>query len=217
MKRLHHIALVLLAAGSVSCSIKNDMQLPKIPAEITSFEIEGQVSSRIDASNLSVNVVLGEEVRADKLIIRTVKISDGAKCTDAGFTDGGIIDLSSPYKVTLSNFREYEWTITSEQPVERYVKCENQVGESTIFPETRKVSIKVKKAAGSAVDSRAKLVITDMKLGLKGSRVVSTTDFNGNVQEISSFPVTLDCFYERKFTVDEEGKTSEWTLIALTD
>jgi len=119
--------------------------------------------------------------------------------------------------VTLSNFREYEWTITSEQPVERYVKCENQVGESTIFPETRKVSIKVKKAAGSAVDSRSKLVITDMKLGLKGSRVVSTTDFNGNIQEISSFPVTLDCFYERKFTVDEEGKTSEWTLIALTD
>ena len=56
-----------------------------------------------------------------------------------------------------------------------------------------------------------------MKLGLKGSRVVSTTDFNGNVQEISAFPVTLDCFYERKFTVDEEGTTSEWTLIALTD
>lgn len=217
MKRAHHIFSVLLAAGAVSCSIKNDMQLPKIPADITSFEIEGQVSSKIDASNLSVNVILSEDVRADKLIIKAVKFSDGAKCPDAGFTEGGLIDLSSPYKVTLSNFREYEWTITSEQPVERYVKCVNQVGESTIFPETRKVSIKVKKAAGSAVDSRSKLVITDMKLGLKGSRVVSTTDFNGNVQEITSFPVTLDCFYERKFTVDEDGKTNEWTLIARTD
>ena len=49
------------------------------------------------------------------------------------------------------------------------------------------------------------------------SGICRDISFSGNVQEISAFPVTLDCFYERKFTVDEEGKTSEWTLIALTD
>ena len=123
--------------------------------------------------------------------------------------------MTSPYQVTLSVFRDFKWTISAEQPVERYVKCDKMVGEATIFPDTRKISIKVKPNVGSAIDSRSNLVISDMKLGLKRSRIISTTDMHGNVQTISSFPVTLDCFNERRFTVEQDGETSEWTLIAL--
>ena len=217
MGRISYIALSLAAACGVSaCSIKNDMQLPKISADITTFEIYGQVSSRIDIRNYTVSVVLSEDQNPEELNIKTVKFSEGAKCSDKTLADGHAIDLSEPYTVTLSMFRDYVWTITAEQPVERYVKCENQVGSEVILPEDRKINIRVKPAVNSAIDSRTHLKITDMKLGLKGSSIVSTTDYLGNTEVISGFPVTLDCFYERKFTVREkDGSNTVWTMIAL--
>ena len=217
MKRISYIALSLYAAaGLASCSIENDMQLPKISADITTFEVHDQVSSRIDIRNYTVTVVLSEDQNPADLNIKTVKYTEGARCSDPKFADGRKIDLSSPYKVTLSIFRDYEWTISAEQPIERFVRCENQSGDAVIIPEERKVNIRVKPAVNSAVDSRTALVITDMKLGLKGSAVISTTDNLGNTQEITGFPVTLNCFYERRFTVREkDGSLTEWTMIAL--
>lgn len=215
MKRLFYISAVLAVSGLVSCSFDNDMQLPRTSADFTAFEVYGQVSSRIDTKAYTVSVVLDEDARLDDLNIKTVRFSEGTRCSDPGIADGRKIDLSSPYAVTLSVFRDFKWTITASQPVERYIKCDKMVGEATIFPDTRKISIKVKPDAGSAIDSRSALVIKDMKLGLRRSRIVSTTDMDGNVQLITSFPVTLDCFYERRFTVEEDGKTCEWTLIAL--
>lgn len=217
MKRISYIALSLYAAAGLSaCSIENDMQLPKISADITTFEIYGQVSSKIDIRNYTVTVVLSEDQRPEDLNIKTVKFTEGARCSDPELADGRRIDLASPYKVTLSIFRDYEWTITAEQPIERYVRCENQSGDAVIIPEERKINIRVKPAVNSAVDSRTALVITDMKLGLKGSAVTSTTDNEGNTQEIKGFPVTLNCFYERRFTVREtDGSLTEWTMIAL--
>ena len=217
MKRISYIALSLAAAcGLSACSIKNDMQLPKISADITTFEIYGQVSSRIDIRNYTVSVVLSEDQRMNDLHVKTVKISDGARCSDPVLADGHEIDLSKPYIVTLTMFRDYVWTITAEQPIERYVKCEKQVGDAVILPDDRKINIRIKPDVNSAIDSRSRLVINDMKLGLKGSSIISTRDYQGNVQNIDGFPVTLDCFYERTFTVKEvDGSTTEWTMIAL--
>lgn len=215
MRRGLYILAAVAASGFVSCGLDNDMSLPKNHADFTVFEVYGQVSSKIDVNSCKVNIVLDEDVYVNDLHIKTVQFSEGTRCQDPDIAEGRKIDLTSPYQVTLSVFRDFKWTISAEQPVERYVKCDKMVGEATIFPDTRKISIKVKPNVGSAIDSRSNLVINDMKLGLKRSRIVSTTDMHGNVQTISSFPVTLDCFNERRFTVEQDGETSEWTLIAL--
>lgn len=215
MRRGLYILAAVAASGLVSCGLDNDMSLPKNHADFTVFEVFGQVSSKIDANSCTVNIVLDEDVYVNDLNIKTVQFSEGTRCQDPAIADGRKIDLTSPYQVTLSVFRDFKWTISAEQPVERYVKCDKMVGEATIFPDTRKISIKVKPNVGSAIDSRSNLVINDMKLGLKRSRIISTTDMHGNVQTISSFPVTLDCFNVRRFTVEQDGETSEWTLIAL--
>lgn len=215
MKLGLYISAVVAAWGFASCSLDNDMQLPKTQARFTSFEVEGQISSKIDAGAGTVDIVLGEDADINDLRITAVRFSEGTVCGDSEIAVGRKINLSEPYRVTLSVFREFQWTISASQPVERYVKCAKMEGEATFFPESRKISIRVKPDAGSAVDARSNLVIEDMKLGLKRSRIISTTDLGGNVTAIGSFPVTLDCFYERKFTVEQDGRTEDWTLIAL--
>lgn len=205
----------VLAAGLSSCGLDNDMHFPKIKADITVFEIEGQTSSRIDVNNYTVSVVLGESVDISDLTIKSVKFTETARCSDRNIRTGGKIDLSSPYSLTLSTYQDYEWTITATQPIERYVKAENQTGDATIIAESRKISLTVKTTGSEYDDSRRRLKITDMKLGREGSRVISTTDSNGNVLSIESFPVILDCFYERTFTVDDHGTLSEWSMIVL--
>lgn len=209
------IFILMAASALCSCSLKNDMQLPKDSADITAFEVYDQESSKIDAKNRTVTVTLSEDAYVNDLNIKTVKFSDGTRCNDPKLADGRKIDLTSPYVVTLSIFRDYKWTISATQPVERYVKCEKQVGDATIFPDTRKISLVVDTDKNSYIDSRTKLVINDMKLGLTRSRITSTKDYYGKVTEIESFPVTLDCFYERTFYVEQDGETQEWTMIVL--
>lgn len=215
MSTKNSIIILCAAMALMSCRIENDIALPKISAEFTEFKVDGQNSTKIDSKALTVTVDLSEDVRMNNLSITAVSISEGSRCNDSKIEEGQKIDLSKPYSVVLSNFRKYTWTISATQSVERYVKCENQIGDAAIFPDEHKVSLRVKAKPNSAVDSRSNLVITDMKLGLKGSKIVSTTDMNGNAQTIDSFPVTLDCFYERTFTVEDNGTTTEWQLIAL--
>ena len=201
-KSFKHLFFIAAAGLLASCSIENDIRFPEIHADITAFEVEGQVSSKIDIKTNSVSVVLGEDVKMNDLIIKNLKYTDKAK--------------SSPYQVTLSTFKSYIWTISATQPIERYFRCKGQQGEASIHVDTRRISVKVNVNKNSAIDSRSSLEITEAKLGIKGSEIVSTTDSQGNVTAISGFPVVLDCFYERTFTVREpDGTTTDWKMIAL--
>lgn len=215
-KSFKHLFSIAAAGLLASCSIENDIKFPEIHADITAFEVEGQVSSKIDIKTNSVSVVLGEDVKMNDLIIKNLKYTDKAKCSDVNFAMGKKIDLSSPYQVTLSTFKSYIWTISATQPIERYFRCKGQQGEASIHVDTRRISVKVNVNKNSAIDSRSSLEITEAKLGIKGSEIVSTTDSQGNVTAISGFPVVLDCFYERTFTVREpDGTTTDWKMIAL--
>lgn len=217
MTRVLSIGGILgLCAVLSACSMENDMRLPKVPAYITSFEVDGQESCKIDNSSQTVSLVLTEQVDIEKAPIRDITISENAKCTDRTVTRGGTINLSSPKVVVLRTYQDYSWTISATQPVERYVKCDNQVGEASIHPETKTVSVTVNIGKDIYNDSRTRLTINDMKLEIEGSKVISTTDRNGTVSKIDSFPVTVDCFYKRTFTVQlPNGTTTDWQMIAL--
>ena len=106
-KSFKHLFFIAAAGLLASCSIENDIRFPEIHADITAFEVEGQVSSKIDIKTNSVSVVLGEDVKMNDLIIKNLKYTDKAKCSDVNFAMGKKIDLSSPYQVTLSTFKSY--------------------------------------------------------------------------------------------------------------
>ncbi len=220
MIKMRHIIFIAATAmaffSMVSCNLDNDTRYPDVPTDITVFEVKGQKSSTIDPNNLSVTVDLPEEANTESLEIARFKFTEGAQCKTPGMEAGSKIDLSKDMHVVLYRYKEYVWTISATQKVERYVHCERQVGDAVIIPSEKKINLTVTPDKTSYIDVRTKLEITDMKLGRTGSKVISTTDNKGVTTKIESFPVILDCFYQRTFTVEEDGKTYDWKMIVLT-
>lgn len=204
------IMIPLLLAAVTSCLFENDMSYPVIPADILSFEVEGQVSCNIDKNQKTVQVVLNETADMSHLKFVSMNISEEASAV------GSIpeyLDLTSPYKVYLKTYMNHEWTVTATQPISRYVKVENQVGEAEFDLENRVAVVYV---SDRSLLSETRFI--DVKLEPEGSVVEKTTGpvVNGVAQmQICSFPMTLDCVHMRTFFVRYKGQTYEWTLKAL--
>ena len=79
---MRYIKYIFLCLASLpvlsSCLFENDMSYPRVPADITSFVIEGQVSASIDAANRLVSVVLGETVDITNARVEDFQISPTA-------------------------------------------------------------------------------------------------------------------------------------------
>lgn len=95
------------------CSMENDMMVPKDVAGYEIFEIEGQVSSSINTSKLTVTVTMPADTSLSALTISKIKYTDVTKGLENLYSKGYVLDLSSPLKVKLHSFRDYEWTITA--------------------------------------------------------------------------------------------------------
>ncbi|MGN1046066.1 MAG: hypothetical protein ACI4QG_03120, partial [Candidatus Cryptobacteroides sp.] len=105
------------------------MSYPRVPAEITSFAVEGQVSVSIDASNRIVSVVLGETVEMSKAKVSSFQISPTA--TLVGEVPE-YLDLTKPVEFVLNAWYDYKWTVTATQPIDRHITVGNQIGETSI-------------------------------------------------------------------------------------
>lgn len=193
------------------------MDYPLVPGRIVSFQVEGQKSVRINADTRTVTVELEETADIISLKVDSLRLSEGAVMTPAGgFKEGDRIDLSQPVRVLLRTYQDYLWTISAEQPVERYVICDNQVGAARFNEETRTVLVYV-----TDRQPLSALRITAMKLGPAGSVIERTTgrvpQGTGTVEktEAVSLPMTLDCLLERTFRVVFRGKVENWSFKAL--
>ncbi len=100
MKLSRYILLLSVIMSISSCLISNDMSYPKVSADITGFDVEGQVSSEIDPKTHTINIVLNETANISKLKISRFSMSEGAE-TVTPINAGDIIDLTSPMTVTL--------------------------------------------------------------------------------------------------------------------
>ncbi len=193
-----------------SCLIENDMAYPDTEAVITAFEVEGQKSVRIDSENRHVDVVLGEAADISSLKINVLELNEGASVVG---TAPEYLDLSEPYTMTLKVYDEFTWTISAIQPIERYIRVENQVGDATFNVEDRTAFVYV-----SDFQSLRTIDFIEMKLEAEGSQIVSTTGFvqaDGEYQKETVecvFPMTLECVMLRTFTVSSRGNDINWTV-----
>ena len=212
MKSFRLPALALAFAALSGC-IRNDLDYPVVFGGFTSFEAEGV--KRVDIDNSARTVTLNLEETAD---LDHVKVT-GYALTELSVLSRDIpeyLDLTEPFDVTLTTYQKYPWTIVGVQDIERYVRCEKQVGDAAINVDTRTVIL-------SVTDDQPlqKLTITAMKLGPEGSVIKSTTGTESNfesrpvVTRDVAFPMTLDCVLERTFDVEWKSKITTWTLKAV--
>ena len=210
------LAFSLVLALAVSC-FPNDMSLPRVLAQFTKLEVEGGLETVINPENRTVSIVVDEQVEMGALVVKTVELNEKANFKNGSFPD--VLDLSSPMEVMLSMYQDYDWTISATQPVQRYVRCTNQIGEAEFDLEN-----KVAKVYVSQSQRLDELEILDMKLERVGS-VVKTTSaaelVNSQTGEVKvvqrdcQFPMMLSCDVQRKFNVEFQGQNIEWTLYAV--
>lgn len=180
----------------LSACIENDIPYPKIQPNFTAFEVENQLrQSVIDSASRTVTVYLNEA--AD---IQHLKVLNWGVTSNAIFPDStkieGYINLQTPMEVTMSVYQDYVWTIRAVQDIERYFTIANQVGSSDIDVDSRTVFARV--------PMQQPLTDIEVKtLKLAGTTATYDPELAGHAVDFTN-PV--------KVTVNEFGRSSEWTL-----
>lgn len=210
MRRIIAYLVSLVSMLAICSCIENDLSYPALEPELLSLSLEGQKSVSVDKDVCMVNVVMGENADLGK-----VKVISYTTAHDAEVVGGmpEYLDLRDTVTITLRVYKDVEWRIAATQPIERYIRCDNQAGEPDIDPVRKQAFVYV--TENQPLES---IRITDMKLEPEGSVVVSTTGFvsqNGHSvpkTEDCSFPMTLDCVIMRYFNVEYGGQQIEWSV-----
>ncbi len=196
----------------ISC-IENDLSYPSVVPEITGFEVEGQESVTIDNELRTISIVMGESADLSDVRIVSIDVSNDGKVV-GGMPD--YFDLRRPVKVILRVYEDFEWTISATQPIDRYIRCDNQVGEAEINPDEKTAYVYV-----SEDQSLLDVKFNEMKLEPEGSVIKTTLGFVSQdgtsvpVTEECSFPMVLDCVIMRYFFVEYEGEEIRWSVKVL--
>ncbi len=197
--------------GAVSC-IENDLSYPYVPGEIISIEFEGQKSLTIDKENRTVNVVMGETADLSRVKVNMLVLTEGAVMF---VDDPEYMDLREPVELTIYVYEKFVWTITAVQPIERYIKVDNQVGDAEFYLEEKRAVVYVNEN-----QSLTNVKFNDMKLEPEGSVVKSVMWWRYVAEEGKSktqiqdcdfpeTPMTLDCIQECYFFVDYKNNTGD--------
>ena len=193
------LVLVAMVTLFTSC-LKNDIPYPRIAANFLSMEAEGEIAPAvIDEANRTVTLTLAEDVDLANVQIVTYTITKNAELL-ADITNG--VDLSKPFKVTLSIYQDYVWYIVGEQNIERYFTVEGQVGEGIVDVPGKRAIVYVSKDM-PLTDIR----VTALKLG-PVEITTMTPDYAGQTVDFSKGPVKLDVSYH--------NIVETWTLYVQT-
>ena len=218
--RFGHIAMSILAGVLMSSCVEYNMSYPRFRAEITEFEVKDATQVDIDPSTMTVTVTLDEVGDLSNVIVSSVTLNEGTDFKNGAFPQS--LDLSKgPFEVILSNYHDYRWKIKAVQPVARYIKCANQVGDAFFDVIKREAFVYVSNS------QRLKtLSFSDIKLELIGSVVVSTSGMTYKDDALvtetvaCSFPyeqegLQLDCTNRRLFNVQTRGQEVQWGLTVI--
>ena len=197
---------------AVSCAFPNDLDYPTVVGKIVAFEVEDAKEVTINASAREVTIVLEEWADKSHVKVNACELSEGATCAEIG----EYLDLTRPVKLVLHTYQDYEWTLQATQTIARYVHCTGEAQEARFNLETRSVYVYL-----PDTQPLSKVTFEAMKLEPEGSRIVSTTGYESDLQHLTfttravSLPMTLDCVTERSFFVEWRGEVIEWHLKAL--
>lgn len=177
--------------------IKNDLPYPRIQANFSSFVVEQMASPAIiDTVAQTVILPMAEEADLGHVRVESYEISPSQAIVAPGQSVPTELDLNTPFKVDLSLYQTYKWTISATQKIERFFTVEGQIGASVIDVPQRRVVTHVPEST----DLTSIKVLTS-KLGPRGCTV--TPDLTGTDVNFTS-PV--------KVNIKTHGVTETWTI-----
>lgn len=209
---------LIIFAFAVLCAVscmKNPLSYPLHVAEITAFEVEGQKSVNIDVATRTVTVIFNENADMDAAAVHVYAFTEGAV---PSIEMPEVLNLSEPFVISYQTYPDqiYEWTIIGEQPIERFVECEEMVGDP-VFDVEKKTIMAYFPEGHPLMNIR----FLRMKLEPQGSQIDSTFGYriidgeNVLCREKVSLPMNLDCVLSRTFTVYHDLEYHEWTFTAV--
>lgn len=210
---MKHILMCLIVLIAASSCIENDLSYPDVTVTFTSFEVEGQKSVAIDEASRTIDIVMGESADMSEVKVTRYSVSEHAEIV------GGMpeyLDLRDSLQLTLHLYEDYVWTIKASQPIKRYIRCDNQAGE-TVFDVDEKTAYVYVSENQSLLNVR----FNDMKLEPEGSVIETTLGFVSRdgqsvpVTEACDFPMVLDCVIMRYFYVKYQGEEIRWSVKVL--
>ena len=162
MRAIYNLFLGAVIVCLLQSCIKNDIGYPQIALSVIEMQVTGQQGNAvISEDNRTVTLNMDETQNLKKVQVTALTVTEGATSTLAV---NDIIDLTNPYKVTLSLYQDYQWTILAKRNIDRTYKLQNQVGVSDINEEQRLAVAYVTK------DTKWKeLQLLELKLGPTGS------------------------------------------------
>lgn len=158
MKLINRVLVLFATMVSLVGCIGNDIPYPVEEIAILAYEGNG-FSAHIDPVTRTVTLTLDEQTNMSAVEVTNVQITEHG-VSSINLT--GTFNLTSPLKVTLSRYQDYEWTIRATQTIERYFTVMGQIGSSEIDVNSRTATAYV--AEGTDLSN---IVITSLKLGPK--------------------------------------------------
>lgn len=192
--------VVLLLLLPIGC-IENDVPYPYVKLFISNVEVEGQIGNAVIVNDeQTVTVTLMDTVNLKQVHIHKVSVTDGGH---SSLPDDTLIDLTSPYPVTLSLYQDYHWTLKAVQDIGRVFRIEGQVGSATFDPDQH-----IATANLSASHSLNDIRLLELKLGPTGSTInMSSLLPSLQWEQYGNYAKTTVMVNFRDFIVMEE-----WTL-----
>lgn len=213
MRRLFVLvaSAVLLA---VSC-MENPLSYPRVPAEILAFEVTYQKSVNIDTEKRRVDIVLDETADLDSIQLLRYEYTEMAT-PDIELPE--ILDFNDSIKVVFTTYpdQSYEWVIKATRPIERYVVCDDMVGEPEINVEDRTVLAHFPEGY-DLMNIRFEKIKLEPRTSKVDSTfgVISVEGVETAVKEKVELPMTLDCVISRRFKILYKEEAYEWTFTAV--
>lgn len=169
MRIIYNLSLSAVIVCLLQSCIKNDIGYPQIALSIIEMQVTGQQGNAvISEDNRTVTLNIEETQDLKKVQVTAFTVTEGAESTLAV---NDIIDLTSPYKVTLSLYQNYQWSIFAKRNIDRTYKLQNQVGVSDINEEQRLAVAYVTK------DTKwRELQLLELKLGPVGATYNGSTE-----------------------------------------
>lgn len=187
--------LIVVVAVLLNSCIENDIPFPTILAEFVTMVAEDESSAAvISSSKQSVTLNLSEQVNLSDVKILSYSITEGATISENII---GGIDLNSDVDVILSLYQDYKWSITANQPIERYFNITGQVGSSTIDAVSHTVLAYVPNTY-----NKRYLQVESIKLGAEGVSEMSP-NLEGELVDFRN-PVAV--------TVSAFGESVQWII-----
>lgn len=168
---LFFMVAAVFSTATISSCIKGETPTADVVGIFEEFGVEGEKgTATITPYTSSVEVDLLEAANPKSVKISKMAMPAGAVCylmqSDGERREigvGSVIDLSSPVKVRIKTFAEYEWTISAKkQNIERVFKLAGKQQAGDAIFELHSKSVFVYVPAGSDM---ASIMVDSIKLG----------------------------------------------------